>query len=195
MDKALAKYLYNNETLYSLNQKTVVEPVIEEAKPTKPAEPVKPVLVEKEAPPSTLIETQVAKSEKEIKEELKGVKVFQMKTPHLLVFQQLSDTDRDFLLKIVQALGLSFTKVDLLELKDYPFLDFKETIYTNKVQSILFFGKHGDTEFIEKLRLEPYHEKEIKNINFLLIDELKTVSANKNNEKRKLWNKLQVLFS
>lgn len=194
MDKALAKYLYNNETLYSLNQKPTAEPVLEEAKTTTPREPVKPVLVEKEAPPSTLIEAQEAKSEKEIKEELKSVKVFQMKTPHLLVFQQLSDTDRDFLLKIVQALGLSFTKVDLLEIKDYPFLDFKETIYTNKVQSILFFGKNGDTEFIDKLRLEPYQEKEIKNINFLLVDELKTVSANKNNEKRRLWEMLQIMF-
>lgn len=194
MDKALAKYLYANETLYSFSQATIKEEPVApvEVKDTSPA---KPVEVIKEAPPSTLIEVQATTNNEEAEQERKEVKVYEMKTPHLLVFQQLSDTDREFLLKIVQALGLSFTKVDLLELKDYPFLDFKETIYTNKVQSILFFGKHGDTAFIDKLKLEPYQEKEIKNINFLLVDELKTVSANKNNEKRKLWGKLQVLFS
>ena len=97
-------------------------------------------------------------------------------------------------LKILQALGLSFTKVDLLDIEANPLVDFKETIYDNTIRTIVFFGEKSGKDFLPKLGLPLYKAKTLKNIQFIYSENLSIVSQNKENQKRKLWDVLKETF-
>ncbi|SOE20678.1 hypothetical protein SAMN06298216_1162 [Spirosomataceae bacterium TFI 002] len=196
MDARLATYLFGEELLYSVArpQKETVEstPVPEVKEPVVTAKQevvIKPKEIVAEAP----ISTPIVKPETPAMVD-KDDFVFNMNTHHLLVFSGLEPDEKDFLLKILQALGLSFTKVDLLDIQKDPLIDFKQTIHENVVRTIIFFGEESGKDFLPKLKLPTYEVKNLKNINFLYSDRLKQVAANTSNEKRQLWDSLKSIF-
>lgn len=183
MNKKLATYLFDEEVLYATSDpKTYVAIESEEKLESEPK-----VI---EAKPFASIPKEQNQEEEISKDEI----VFQMKTHHLFIFNSINSDEKDFLLKIVQALGLSFTKIDLLDISKNPLVDFKQTIYENTIRTIIFFGEKSGKDFLPKLGLTPYHPKNIKNINFLFVDQLAQVSENQNNEKRRLWEALKGIF-
>ena len=207
MDKNLASYLFEKETLY-------VNPVKESDLPVKVETSEAPAAVEKEVVANTapLVESDeipvasspepkvnVAPPFKEVvitppEVVVETLKVFNMETLHLVVVNTLAAEEREFLVKVLMALNMSLAKVDLLDISITPNQKFKEIIYSNSVQSILFFGDAGGA-FAPKLGLTDYHVKELKNIRFLTSASLTEVSLNLNNEKRQLWGALKALYT
>lgn len=200
MDKKLATYLYSNETLYSIGdegnvpskdipskKEATVDKEVAQVENKEKAEPI--LKVEKPT-----IQPEVSTEEVELAIDLANERVFKMKTQYLFVFHGLNNESKDFLLKILQALGLSFTKVDLLDIEKSPLVDFKETIYDNTIKNIVFFGEKSGKDFLPKLGLPLYEVKTLKNIQFVYSEELSVVSQNKENQKRKLWEILKETF-
>lgn len=195
MDTRLATYLFGDEMLYAVGKNT--ELLTEKVEPKSNLEQKPPIENKVVAPKPVLIETAKSiappvsdKTEEIAQDEL----VFGMKTHHLFVFSNLEADEKDFLLKVLQALGLSFTKVDLLDIQKEPLVDFKQTIHENVVRTIVFFGEESGKDFLPKLKLPAYEVKNLKNINFLFSDTLKQVASNEANEKRLLWAALKGIF-
>lgn len=197
MDPKLATYLFGDELLYAIEKASEL-PKVTSKENHKPIESTSKVpAIEKKL---ELDKQEVSsKSASSVKVEMPvGIEnddfVFKMKTNHLLVFSNLEADEKDFLLKILQALGLSFTKVDLLDVQKEPLIDFKQTIHENVVRTIIFFGEKSGKDFLPKLKLSAYEVKNLKNINFLYSDTLKQVASNEANEKRLLWDALKSIF-
>ncbi len=201
MQKALAQYLFTDETLYQFaetkplvkqeNAKTKIDvaAATPEVKPvTKAPEPQE----SNQAPNKQIVTNDSSKEST-----ARGVEpqVFIMDTPVLLVTETISEDEKEFLAKILGAVNLSFSKTDLLITSSYKGAGFKEIIYANKVRYILFFGQNSGGDFLNKLSLSKYQQKEIKQINFLYCDDLETIGQNLHNEKRLLWDAIKKLFS
>lgn len=172
MNSRLAKYLFNQEVLYLL-------PRNEDAVELKPLEPT--------VPPKEEVILEI--------DETPEKEPFKMRTKILLVVHTLGEEEQSFLAKVLGAVDLSFTKVDVLEMSKWPGIDFKELIYTFSVQAILFFGNEAGGEFLTRLPLKEYQPKKLKGIQFLKVDTLKEIIRNMANEKRQLWDALKLLFS
>jgi hypothetical protein len=199
MDSKIATYLFGDELLYSVKKAAEVpkEIVAKSAKfnavvDIQPPKVEKEVIVEHKV--QEIHEAQLPPKIEQHELVNEAEFVFKMKTHHLFIFNRLEPEERDFLLKILQALGLSFTKVDLLDIYKMPLVDFKQTIHENVVHTIVFFGEESGKDFLPRLKLTSYTVKSLKNINFLFSDTLKQVSTNEANEKRLLWDALKSIF-
>ena len=198
MDRNLANYLFHNETLYVVSEETMagVHPKEEQAtwkeissseKDQKPSESGDTQVTDQKSSPK-------ANTNFAVKEPDEVIKVYPMKTKHLVVVKNLQTAERDLLEKIMAAIKLKMDIVDLVDVKEHPSLDFKETIYGNMPEAILFFGPESGEEFLVKLKLEKYSPKVLKGINFLMADNLGTILNNQDNEKMKLWDCLKAIF-
>lgn len=194
MDKNLANYLFHNETLYAFkeevdagSEKTEVGGLkTEDGGPRTDDRSVdsrvdNPVRKSPITSPPSNQPTQPA--------------VYPMKTKHLVVIKNMQPAEKELLEKIMTAIKLSMEIVDLVDVQQYPTIDFKETIYGNMPKAILFFGPESGEEFLVRLKLEKYNPKVLKGINFLVADSLATILQNQNNEKRMLWESLKAVFA
>lgn len=178
MNRNLANYIFLSETLYqSPTEKIMPEVSVSVIK--KPAE------VSQEITQTAVITTPTKKIE---------TPTFQMNTKHLVVVKNLQAAEQEMLGKILNAIDLNLDFVDLLDVSQYPEIDFKTLIYGNMPKAILYFGPESGGEFLTKLRLEIYSPKTLKEIKFLVADSLSQILLNVNNEKRKLWEALKVVF-
>jgi hypothetical protein len=187
MDRNLANYLFHNETLYQSSD--IVKKENDSAKKEivlKPQEPVKSVATVQTPPKVKIVEPETV---------LEEVAPYIMNTHHLVVAAQISSVEREFLVKVLMALNMSLVKVDLLDTSKGSNPDFKEIIYNNTVKSILYLGEETGGDFLPKLKLQPYQVKDIKQIRFMSADNLKDISLNQQNEKRKLWEGLKLMYN
>ncbi len=174
MNSSLAQYLFAQETLYKIGTKNEIVP--QKLSKENGSEAAKATL------------------EKPVEVASPEPMIFRMKTHHLIVVYAISENNRTFLSKILMALNLSYNKVDLLDFSTYKGSGFKEIIYNNAVKSILIFGEKAGGVFLQKLNLNKYQVKELKQINFLFTDELDIIETNNQNEKRLLWDALKQLY-
>ncbi|UBM57198.1 hypothetical protein LAG90_10235 [Marinilongibacter aquaticus] len=174
MNKALAQYLFFNETLYQFDDTKAEQFVEEKTEPVVSPAQSKPV--KESLPPESKPE-------------------FTMATKQLVVVHTFSDTEKEFLGKVLGALNLSLSKVDLFIREQHPETAFKDLIYQYAVQGILFFGTESGGHFLERLKLQKYQIQTLKGVKFLLTDNLKQIGENKANEKRLLWEALQAFYS
>lgn len=181
MDKNLANYIFLDQTLYRFSTDGIVLEVEKEAKPLATTQNI-PQAKPEEAKQTSLVTEEPTKAKHE---------GFEMKTKQLFVLNEISDPERDFLVKIFTALGLSLNKVDLLDISMDKEVSIKDLIYKYAIHYIVFFGEEAGGEFLKKLPIEIYKTKELKGVKFLKADTLSTISENQNDEKRKLWNELK----
>jgi len=199
MDKNLANYIFHNETLYQNSDNvTVVNEELSIGAVTNPSEKENYQVTEKVVIPvkeTTQITplSAIKPIEKEFfKEE---TDFYQMSTNHLVVVNNINAVEREFLVKVLMALNMSLAKVDLLDISKFLNTNFKEIIYNNTVKSILYLGEETGGEFVPKLKLAPYQVRDIKQIKFMVADNLNEINLNQNNEKRMLWEGLKGLYN
>ncbi|MGR3812033.1 hypothetical protein [Jiulongibacter sp. NS-SX5] len=190
MDRNLANYLFLGETLYHFEEavgevKTSAETKGLENKPS----PVSEAQPRNKPTPQPTVQTSPAPSQKA------PIKVYPMKTKHLVVVKNLKPAEEDLLVKIMTAIKLKMDIIDLVDVNHFPEIDFKETIYGNMPKAILFFGPDSGEEFLVRLKLEKYMPKVLKGIIFLMADNLGLILQNKQNEKRQLWESLKKVFN
>ena len=218
MDRSLANYLFHNETLYAFREEVVSgKSEIEGLKTEVGSQKSGDGSGETEDPRLTTearsTDSRVDKIEDSNNQELVTSSpitnypstnsaitqapkppVYPMKTKHLVVVKNLQPAEKELLVKIMTAIKLKMDIVDLVDVANYPNIDFKETIYGNMPKAILFFGPESGEEFLIRLKLEKYSPKVLKGINFLMADNLGTILKDQNNEKRLLWNCLKEVF-
>lgn len=186
MNRNLANYIFLSETLYQSPVKRVV-PEVSAIKEVVSEQTAAATLKPETAAPAKNIPAVPA-------ETTPAASTYQMKTKHLVVVKNLQQAEREMLGKILNAIDLNLEFVDLLDVNLYPDIDFKTLIYGNMPKAILYFGPESGGEFLTKLRLEIYTPKTLKEIRFLVADSLSQILLNTNNEKRKLWEALKVVF-
>ncbi len=213
MEKALANYLFHNETLYAFKEGYNAGGELLEAGAGKSEVgsrklPVGILKTEDSGPkregrkPETDINVNPKVDHSEDSNKHHPITnppgaqptVYSMKTRYLVVVKDMQSAERELLEKIMAAIKLQMRVVDLLDVREYPNIDFKETIYGNAPTAILFFGPESGEEFLVRLKLEKYTPRVLKGINFLMADNLSTILKNENNEKKKLWECLKAVF-
>jgi hypothetical protein len=182
MDRNLANYLFHNETLYTFQESNPAEVLPQEKQIVSTVSNLEEVT----SPLKSTLQTAEVR--------LKSPAEFAMKTKYLIVAKALSEDQKDFLLKVLEALSLNLTKVDLLDTDHYPEVSFRDLIYNHTVQAILFFGEESGGDFLPKLKLNRYEVKDLKGVKFLYADNLTIIGNNQDNEKRKLWECLKAVF-
>jgi hypothetical protein len=189
MDKNLANYLFHNETLYHDSDSVILKNELAKKETVLISE--KPQVLVK----SASVQAPAAVKIEEALQALEEEAPYKMNTNHLVVVAQISAIEQAFLVKVLMALDMSLAKVDLLDTYKVSSPDFKEIIYNNAVKSILYLGEETGGDFLPKLKLQLYQVKDIKQIRFMQADNLKDISLNEQNEKRKLWEGLKNLYN
>ena len=179
MDYRLANYLFHSETLYHFEVISDKLQVISENKSDKILSEVSTKHEEKE------------NSEKQITK-LPNSSTTQLQNKVLILVNQLSDAEKDFLGKILSASNLSFETIDLIELSKTQMPDYQAFTSQKITKTFISFGV-GLSKLGWNQILTIYQTKTIENVNFLLADDLSKIMANVD-LKKALWANLQKLF-
>ncbi|MFN3851403.1 MAG: hypothetical protein ACK4NY_18345 [Spirosomataceae bacterium] len=180
MNQAIAKYLFQNEVLYRDNSIEVVSHVLpKEVVETKTSIPK---AVEEASP-------RVENPPIPVQEIVPSIKLNQKV---LILTQQISDSEKAFLSKVLGAVGLSLDQVDLVELSKIKALDYQSVIGQKTTNQFISFGI-GMSKLGWNILLPPYQIKKVEGISFLLADTLSDIEASQN-LKKSLWEGLKLLF-
>lgn len=176
MNANLANYLFDKETLYR-NYVTQEKAVIEEQQV---------VIAEK---PIVIQEKIASQKEKIIKSSLPSLI---LKSKVLILTESISDNEKAFLAKILNAVGLSLDQIDLIELNKVQTIDYQSFTALNMTKKFISFGV-GLGKLNWDVLLNIYQIKNVAAIDYLLSDELRIVEADLN-LKRRLWVALKQMF-
>ncbi len=175
MNANLANYLFEKEILY--RNPVVLEKMIVEEKNVVVTE--KPQTVQEKTPIS-----------KDKTKPLPSALVFKHKV--LILTESISDNEKAFLAKILNAVGLSLEQIDLIELNKVQSIDYQSFIAQKIAKKFISFGV-GLGKLNWNVLLNLYQIKNNEGIDFLLSDELRIVEADLN-LKRSLWVALKLMF-
>jgi hypothetical protein len=176
MTSNLANYLYSNEILYKnvavgIPKVAVIESVVEPKVVVQEpiSAPIMPKEVVKLTTPTLILKHKV-----------------------LVLTESISENEKVFLAKILNAVGLSLDNIDLIELNKVQRIDYQLFIAQNVTKKFISFGV-GLGKLNWDVLLNLYQNKNVAGIDYLLSDELRIVEANLN-LKKNLWAALKSLF-
>jgi hypothetical protein len=193
MNAALANIIFGNETLYFLDKDKGEVPIVLSAnenvqevktenvkhvpgveKPTEtPAAVIQPVLT-----PTASVASQATEM---------PVKVVDL----VVIVGTYDDELKQFLSKILTAIGRSIDDIEIIDLNGLAKTNIKAVIESTK--AVFSFGV-SFTSLGFKAELTTYELKTAREKHYLYADDLQTIQANANNEKRKLWDALKNIL-
>lgn len=175
MNRFLAKYLFENEVLY--RDISIVE---------------SPNLVEK-VEVSKSINQDIEKSVVEkVESEFPKPSII-LKHKVLVLINPITDSEKELLIKILKAVGVSIEQVDLIVFNKSQDLDYQSVISQKITTHFISFGI-GMSKLGWSMLLAPYQVKKIEGISFLLADTLKDIEVSQN-LKKSLWGALKEMFN
>lgn len=180
MTASLANIIFGNETLYFLEKDKP-----ETANIAKPIEVIasEPLVVETKEPISGTISPN--------KPENLEQKV--VKTTDLVVIVRTLDNEiREFLSKILVSVGRNIDDIQIIDLETLSKTNIKAVI--ESTNAVFSFGVPF-TSLGFKADLPAYILKMAREKHYLYADDLPTIQANANNEKRNLWNALKNILN
>lgn len=172
MNKYLAGYVFAGETIFNL--KTTVS-VSQDLVP-RPIPVAKPANV----PPPVVVE-QITTA---------PVMLHQSTEKLVLVVNNISDSEKELLSKILQSVKQNLESAKILDISSAKSLKLSD--YTS-AKEIISFGV-AMSKLGNDLLLFPYQSQEKLSIKYLLVDDLKTIQANQKDEKRLLWAALKSFY-
>jgi hypothetical protein len=177
MANPLADYLFSNEVLFHYPGVTKsTSSVLSEVKEPKPVVSPPPVITQTPQPVAALPK----------------INLF---TKSFVVFvNQISAEEKEFLGKILGSVKQSFESVMLFDVSkdgEFPSEEFFRQQLTRKVLS---FGV-AMSKLDNNLLLFPYQKKSHRGFDFLITDDLGTISKNLKDEKKLLWVALKEMFT
>lgn len=184
MNHILAQYLFNKEVLYKNPQTEIVsEKEIVEVKKVVATEIVS-------APPITAIPSHIA----ETPQVTRPIAV-PLKLNHkvLVIADVISDDEKTFLSRILGAVGLSLSQIDLIEIQKIQHIDYDSFIAQKITTQFISFGI-GLSRLNWDLMLVPYQIRTASGIDFLLANDLGAIATD-TTLKKNLWAALQKMFS
>jgi hypothetical protein len=184
---AFFQIMYQNETLFHLEEKAVETVIAPEPSTAEIKEPETiSILPVKQEPPVT------------VKEHAPVTEAFPFLKHKILILtdepkkQDLITSEAIFLDNILKAVGSSIENSDILNFSFLPGQDARKVLSEKKTSYFITFGVP-----LIKLKLDlllvPYTPKSIDGIWFLLADPLAVIEADRN-LKKKLWQALQKMF-
>ncbi|MFN8354722.1 MAG: hypothetical protein U0Y10_09760 [Spirosomataceae bacterium] len=178
-------YLFAHETLYRVESEAVTPATVDLA-PTPP-QVVTPVV---EVPQSPVNQAPTPPSSTYQSMGYSQKVLILISEPKHSV---LSESDADFLEKVLKAVNLTSAEVDFINIdKVDKQADFKDMLSAKQVHHFLTFGVP-----LKRLKLEillvPYQIKQVEGINFLYADPLATIQQDVA-KKKALWVCLKKLF-
>jgi hypothetical protein len=179
MNTSFYRLFYQSETLYS-EQKTQIEAVAASPAVVAPAQAIAPAATAAPAPkpvPSTFTPLPVLKQQ---------VLVLIDEDP------ELSTTDAAFLEKVLKAVNLDLTGVDIFNVTGKKRFDCKPLLQDKRVHHVISFGVPFLRVNIDVM-MNRYDPKNVAGVQFLLAEPLVVIQADDAN-KRALWTSLKKLF-
>lgn len=179
MNANLARLIFDKEVLYkeAISKQAVVEKqpqkVVEKPQPKK-----EPILELPKTEPVKV--TEIKPSSYDFKQKV------------LILTTAISADEKQFLEKIIGAVGLKLDQVDLVEYNKFGSVDYQEVISKKVTSKFISFGV-GFSKLGWSLLLVPYQIKSIDGVEFLLADSLQNIAINQN-LKKSLWLSLQKMF-
>jgi hypothetical protein len=197
MNAALANIIFGNETLYFLDKDKSDLPIVEDAIETpqvvKP-EPELPAIAERVAE-STIGEKVTTEAVANVNTAaISATKTSEIpsKMVDLVVIVRTYDDElKQFLAKILTAIGRSIDDIQIIDLDGLAQTNIKAVIESTK--AVFSFGVPF-TSLGFKADLPAYVLKMAREKHYLYADDLKTIQANTNNEKRSLWDALKNIL-
>jgi DNA polymerase III psi subunit len=170
-NSAVFQYLFAEEHLFVIPENAVPEKVLEPQNVQVPKEVPKPII-----------------------EEEKPQELLHFVPSHRVVIlvNNISEADKVLLSKILVAVKLDLSKVDLVELSLLKTMNVKTALSQNLISHFITFGIPMPNVKLE-IPLMAYQIKEIKSIRFLFSDELKNLHQDVE-KKKALWKALQEMF-
>nr|WP_295930818.1 hypothetical protein [uncultured Dyadobacter sp.] len=196
---ALFRILYQNETLFQLEDRAPVEIAV--APPAIREEPPVPVASSVQAPASALPSTPAIRIPASAPVAAPAPPVtppFPALKHKVLVLidepkqQEMIMSEALFLDNILKAVGHSIETSDTLNFSFLPGQDARTVLSGRKTNFFISFGVPLIKLHLDLL-LAPYTPKAIEGIWFLLVDPLVVIEADRN-LKKKLWQALQQMF-
>jgi hypothetical protein len=193
MTAALANIIFGNETLYFLDKDKIDLPIVEDAIETIQ-------VVKLSAIAEKVVEITVAeKVTPEAAANVMSSAISAMKTSEipakmvdLVVIVGTYDNElKQFLAKILTAIGRSIDDIQIIDLDSLAKTNIKAVIESTK--AVFSFGVPF-TSLGFKADLPAYVLKMAREKHYLYADDLKTIQANTNNEKRSLWDALKNIL-
>jgi hypothetical protein len=172
MNKNLAGYVFAGETIFNIKMAGSVSQVLNQ----QPEPAAKPVTL----PPPVVVEQTKTSPAGSAQSHEKLV----------LVVNNLSETEKDFLSKILQSVKQNLENAKILDLASAGSLKLSD--YTS-AKEIISFGV-AMSKLSNDLLLFPYQSQEKESVKYLLVDDLKTIQANLKDEKRLLWAALKMFY-
>jgi DNA polymerase III psi subunit len=189
MNQVLAKYLFENETLYR-DVSIIENPKIEEK--TQVSKPESQEVGKSESLQiEKSVSQEVHKSESLIAEITKPIIILKHKV--LILTNPITDSEKALLIKILGAVGISIEQVDLIVFNNSQSLDYQSFISQKITTHFISFGI-GMSKLGWSMLLAPYQITKLEGINFLLADNLKDIESSQN-LKKSLWGALQGMFT
>jgi hypothetical protein len=181
MNQVLAKYLFENEVLYRDIS------VVESPNLVEKVEVSKPVSQEVDKYENLKVD----KSESVVVEISKPSVILKHKV--LILTNPISNSEKELLIKILGAVGVSIEQVDLIVFNHSQSLDYQSIMSQKVTSNFISFGI-GMSKLGWSMLLAPYQINKIEGINFLLADTLKDIEVSQN-LKKSLWGALKGMFS
>jgi len=176
MTSNLANYLFSKETLYK-NLVTGSQKVSE-------SEPI----VEKKAIIQELISSPVLP-----KEVIRpAIPNFTFRNQVLILTDNISESEKVLLAKILGAIGLTLDQIDLVELSKVQTLDYQAFLSQNVTKKFVSFGV-GLGKINWNILLNIYQPKNVAGVDYLLSDELRVLESRRE-LKQTLWEALKEIF-
>jgi hypothetical protein len=113
--------------------------------------------------------------------------------PLLLITESITEADKVFLEKVLNAVKLSLVDVEVFTTDYLKTSDFRTYSIGKTYQRIISFGVPFSKIGMTRMFM-PYEIKIIKNIQFLMIEQL-VIVQNDLNHKRQFWGCLQQMFA
>jgi DNA polymerase III psi subunit len=176
MTSNLANYLFSKETLY----KNVLteSPKISELE----------FIVEKKANIQELVSSLVIP-----KEAIRpAILNFAFKNQVLILTDNISESEKALLAKILGAIGLTLDQIDLVDLSKVQTLDYQAFLSQNVTKKFVSFGV-GLGKINWNILLNIYQPKNVAGVDFLLSDELRVLDTSRE-LKQTLWKALKAIF-
>jgi hypothetical protein len=173
MNANLANYLFEKEILYR-------NPIIQGK-----------IVVEEVAAEKVIVQEKTILPKEEVAKHSRPTLNFKHKV--LILTEAISENEKAFLAKILNAVGLSLDQIDLIELNKVQSIDYQSFIIQNKTQKFISFGV-GLGKLDWNILLNLYQIKNVVGVDFLLSNELRIVEADLT-LKKALWTSLKQMFS
>ncbi|WP_337044889.1 hypothetical protein [Emticicia sp. 17c] len=189
MNNILAQYLFNKEIIYK-NPPVQVRPEKEYPTEKKEEIPHKKAIPDIVTPPPAPIPVPAVEIPKP-----QAVEPIALKLKHrvLIITDVISEDEKTFLSKVLAAVGLSLDHIDLIEIQKTQQIDYQTFIAQKTTDKFISFGI-GLSRLKWDLMLVPYQIRHVSGVDFLLANDLRSISVD-TDMKKSLWAALQKMFA